>query len=205
MKGTKRNKNTKPNKGIEPLKQEDTYNVSSSFKRISRFSHSNSETSNTEDNLSSRRINEYQYREQYDNSNRTEANLYFNRYDKLDEKIDSLTQTNTSQHDLLRKELEQKQENAISQINKQIEALKIAVDSKMGKISWGVTASIIIAIIAAFGGISYYPLLSDTKENKDEINNIKIDINSIKSEIKHAREIDSIQIESKKINVNVRK
>jgi len=189
----KKNKSQTPSRRIEPQSQEDTYSVKSSFRKIGKYTRNNSTSRRTEDNVFTSSSRVYKVDDRLTPNWQTEATPYISSYNRLDEKIETLTQTNISEHNSLRRELEQKQAQGMSEIVNQISNIKEMIDKKMEKTNWGLIVTIIFAIIGAFAVLSYYPLLNETKVNRMKLNKLNLEVETIKLDIKHTTEIDSIR------------
>jgi len=189
----KKNKSQTPSRRIEPQSQEDTYSVKSSFRKIGKYTRNSSTSRRTEDNVFTSSSRVYKVDDRLTPNWQTEATPYISSYNRLDEKIETLTQTNISEHNSLRRELEQKQAQGMSEIVNQISNIKEMIDKKMEKTNWGLIVTIIFAIIGAFAVLSYYPLLNETKENRMKLNELNLEVETIKLDIKHTTEIDSIR------------
>jgi len=189
----KKNKSQTPSRRIEPQSQEDTYSVKSSLRIIGKYTRNSSTSRRTEDNVFTSSSRVYKVDDRLTPNWQTEATPYISSYNRLDEIIETLTQTNISEHNSLRRELEQKQAQGMSEIVNQISNIKEMIDKKMEKTNWGLIVTIIFAIIGAFAVLSYYPLLNETKENRMKLNELNLEVETIKLDIKHTTEIDSIR------------
>jgi len=183
----KKNKSQTPSRRIEPQSQEDTYSVKSSLRKIGKYTRNSSTSRRTEDNVFTSSSRVYKVDDRLTPNWQTEATPYISSYNRLDEKIETLTQTNISEHNSLRRELEQKQAQGMSEIVNQISNIKEMIDKKMEKPNWGLIVTIIFAIIGVFAVLSYYPLLNETKENRMKLNELNLEVETIKLDIKHTR------------------
>jgi len=189
----KKNKSQTPSRRIEPQSQEDTYSVKSSFRKIGKYTRNSSTSRRTEDNVFTSSSRVYKVDDRLTPNWQKEATPYISSYNRLDEKIETLTQTNISEHNSLRRELEQKQAQGLSEIVNQISEIRKMIDKKMDKPNWIIIVTIVFAIIGAFAKLSYYPLLNETKENRMKLNELNLEVETIKLDIKHTTEIDSIR------------
>lgn len=113
--------------------------------------------------------------QQYDNGSSitrqinapTGYSMTLDRYDRLDDKIEKLSTSNSNEHEKLRIELENK------------------IETKLPKQWYGWTVAAIVAIVSLIYILSYKPTLEKVEDNTNSINDFNTRINTIEYTIEH--------------------
>lgn len=187
--GKNRGQNKDPQRRLLNAPSDNEYDLAKNFSRINSFSKQSRKRSSQA--CSHYETTDYNPRE-YENPriveqstispNQTSSAIGWNEYTKLDDKISSMTQENHKEHDELRKELESKMNNSISEVNDEVKELR---NSKLS-VQWYVWTIIgLVSIVSVWFLLSY----QDVHSLPSQVNSIKQRLDNIESSSKDQKKV----------------
>lgn len=159
--GRSRAKTKRPERSQRQPNQ-DAYDLDSNFTRISK--HSSSAGYETSAENTPQREHQQLNSRYFDESKSTSAGIPNDRYDRLDDKIQSLSDKNDTAHTDLRIELEGK-------IGVNYKNLETKIDKKLSKQWYSWTIGALVAIVGLIYILSYSGLIKKSDSHDREISN----------------------------------